>query len=303
MVVNEWEKSIIYPIKGKPLFSVSVVFRPRWCRNSVINILWAGSSKHTAVGCCSDYRRCLTRGRSRVQLPQSSACSVEQHVQKSWGALACTFLPFPHPHHPKNTSSMLLSFLLAAKQEWAPTAWVVEHQDLPTMVSKGFLAPKGLAASFPQVLLPFSPRGITADGTWARTGELHSAVCAVSQNQVSSLAKRGREERGGVGAQEDILKNKVLLQYQHICNFKKAQTASSHTITSSWWKTQVRKAALVRGEGALDGPRCCALRAGSAGWACWVTQELACSSEWEVIFNALDAIVRASCKLAEGKSI
>jgi len=57
----------------------------------------------------------------------------------------------------------------------------------------------------------------------ARTGELHSVVSTISQNQVSSLAKRGWEEHGGVGAQEDILKNKVLLQYRNICNFKEAQ--------------------------------------------------------------------------------
>lgn len=61
----------------------------------------------------------------------------------------------------------------------------------------------------------------------ARTAELHSAVSAISQSQVSSLAKRGWEERGGVGAQKGILKNKVLLPYRHICNFKEAQTQAA----------------------------------------------------------------------------
>lgn len=84
-VVNEWEKIIIYPIKGKSLFSVSVVFRPHWCRNSVINILWAVPSKHTVVGCCSDYKRCLTRDRSQVQLSQSSAHSQWNSMSRSPG--------------------------------------------------------------------------------------------------------------------------------------------------------------------------------------------------------------------------
>lgn len=188
---------------------------------------------------------------------------------------------------------MLFSFLLAAKLGWAPIALLVEHQDLPTIASKGFLAPKVLTASSPQALLPFSPRRITADGTWSK--DRWAALCGQRHFTKPSLLP-GQEGlgrawwcwcTGGYFEKQSTAPISEYMQFQGSTNGKCGWEKQD------WWGE----------DGTLAGPRCCAARACSAGWACWVRQELTRSSEWEAIFNALDAVVRASCKLVEGKSI